>query len=148
LPDSWEYEYFDNPSSSTNTAIFLISNLFGNILENFNFYSKGGSYPAEPTFIGNMNDNLIKISGQSYSSYTGEVFMPFFNWIEIYLKTNPNKIRVEFWLTYINTSATKKIFDLIDALNNYRKKSNSKVEMFWYVEEDDKDMIEAAGNYK
>ncbi|MFT5916369.1 MAG: hypothetical protein ACI81T_002877 [Bacteroidia bacterium] len=151
LPDNLEYKYFGKRShfqSSQKASKFVVSNLFGEILKDFNFYSKGGNYPTKPTFTGDFSDDFIKISGESYSSYTWEIFIPFFNWIEIYLQTNPKKIRVEIWLTYFNTSASRRVWDLFTALNLYKKNANSKIELFWYVEEGDTDMIESVGEFK
>ncbi len=151
LPDSWEYKYFSKlsyPIYSKNISKYLISNLFGNVLKEFNFYSKGGNYPTRPTFVGSINDDYLKISGECCSSYTSEIYTPFFNWIEIYLNTNPKKIRVEFWMEYFITMSSRRLLDVMKCIENYKNNSSSKVELFWYIHEDDIDIIESGESFK
>lgn len=50
-------------------------------------------------------------------------------------------IRLEFFLHYFNTGASKYLFDLILDVNKIVKQK-SKVEFIWYVLQDDQELIE------
>ncbi len=151
LPDSWEHMYFRNIpcyTSSKNTSKFVVSNLFREILKEFNFYSKGGNYPTKPTFTGSFSDDFIKISGECSSSYTLEFYTPFLNWVEIYLKNKPQKIRLEFWLEHFITTSSRRLSEIIKAVEIYGNNTSSKVQLFWYVHENNIDIIEWVESFK
>jgi hypothetical protein len=58
-----------------------------------------------------------------------------------------DKVRLEFFLHYFNTGASKYLFDLILEINN-RVKEKSKVEFIWYVLQDDQELIEVGENLR
>ncbi|MFT5616922.1 MAG: hypothetical protein ACI85I_000137 [Arenicella sp.] len=150
LPIDWEYEHFIRfcyPISPENTN-FLISHLFVKTLKEFNVYSKNANYSSGPNFIGNMGNDLIKFSGRCCVSDTVAIFTPIYSWIEIYLKTKPEKIRIEIWMEYFNTAAMKKVFEFIKALDNYGKNCDSEVQIFWYAHEEDEDSEEIGEEFK
>jgi hypothetical protein len=147
LPSDWEYYYFGSRSFSKKTGKFLIANLLGEVLKEFNFYSKGGDNPAIPTFMGSLATDFIKISGVSYSSYTFEVYVPFFNWLEIFLKSKPQKIRVEFWLEFFDEYAAEMLLHIMKAIEIYNSNNSIKVQQFWYVREEDLDIIESGESF-
>ncbi|MEM1135525.1 MAG: DUF1987 domain-containing protein [Bacteroidota bacterium] len=109
------------------------------------FHIEGEEFIPEIDF--NPETNILKVSGESYHEYTGEFFEPIFSWIEQYLK-EPNKgVQLKFRMDYFNTASSKCFYDIIELLNNYHQNRGGSIEIFWYYEEDDLDMLEAGQDY-
>ena len=64
------------------------------------------------------------------------------------LSTNPKKLtRVNIHLEYFNTSSSKCILDIFKKLESIKNAGNE-VNINWYYEEDDEDMLEAGEDYQ
>lgn len=69
------------------------------------------------------------------------------DWLDQY-KDNPlNKTVLNIRLEYFNTSSSKCILDVFKKLESIHKAKND-VEVNWYYEEDDEDMLEAGEDYE
>jgi hypothetical protein len=68
-------------------------------------------------------------------------------WIEDYIKTPNEKTVFIVKLEYFNTSSSKCILDVFKKLEAIHKAKNE-VEVNWYYEEDDEDMLEAGEDYE
>ena len=113
------------------------------VITSFDIRSIGKTY--FPEIKGIMKDGFLKIAGESYHSYTTEFYTPILSWLEICLqKQQPNKFRIEFWMAYFNTPSAKRFQLVLDALSLYKKMTKNDVELYWYCEENDIDMIESA----
>ena len=85
----------------------------------------------------------FKISGQmtmkgsSLPENPQEFFVPLFNWVN---ELNVEQVQIDLKLEYVNTSSSKRVIELIKAIDNNNQVK--KVNLSWYYEEDDLDMLE------
>ncbi|MBE9481722.1 MAG: DUF1987 domain-containing protein [Bacteroidetes bacterium] len=93
-----------------------------------------------------VDTGVIKMSGSSYPENAIEFFQPLFDWLEIYISEIGKEIILDLKLNYLNTSSSKCILDIMDILENYQK-SNGKVQINWYYEEDDEDILETGEEF-
>ena len=76
-----------------------------------------------------------------------EFYKPLVDWLEAY-KSNPlPHTKVNIQLEYFNTSSSKCILDVFKKLEAINK-GDKAVEINWYYEEDDEDMLEAGEDYE
>lgn len=82
-------------------------------------------------------DGNLKMEGKAYNENSGSFFEPLLNWCR---KLSSQNMSFEIKLDYLNTSATKYMFDIIrtiDANNQITRK-----EIKWFFDEDDEEMLE------
>lgn len=85
----------------------------------------------------------FKISGQmtmkgsSLPENPQEFFVPLFDWVN---ELNVEQVQINLKLEYVNTSSSKRVIELIKAIDNNNRVK--KVNLSWYYEEDDLDMLE------
>lgn len=100
-----------------------------------------------PTVKFNAEDGMIEIKGRSIPENSVEFYKPLVDWLEEY-KTNAfPKTQVNIQLEYFNTSSSKCILDVFKKLETIHK-GKTEVEINWYYEEDDEDMLEAGEDYE
>jgi len=82
------------------------------------------------------DEHLLKIKGESYPENSFDYFEPIFDWLEEYLDILDDKeLRVEMYISYLNTSSTKSIMYILDLLDEaYVDGCN--IKMVWYYEKD------------
>jgi hypothetical protein len=103
--------------------------------------------PKTPTVIFNMAEGVFKLEGRSIPENSVEFYKPLVDWLDGY-KDNPlPRTVVEVKLEYFNTSSSKCILDVFKKLEMIHKAKNE-VEIRWYYEEDDEDMLEAGEDYE
>lgn len=119
-------------------------------LKKFDIYQKGYFLSgAVPTFNGSMSDDFIQFKGECYNSFNLEFFTTIFLWLDYYLvNIIPKKIRVEFWLTYFNTSASKRFLEFFKTLELYKIKTANDIKVYWYFEEEDIDSLESGQEFQ
>lgn len=103
---------------------------------------------AVPNFYGSMSQEFIKFEGECFLSNTLNYFVPVFSWTELFLKKQPKKIRLEFWLSYFNTSSSRKFYEFITILEKYQKDTNAEIKVFWYYLSDNFGMQEEGELFK
>lgn len=97
---------------------------------------------AVPNFYGSMSQNFIKFEGECFLSNTLNYFVPVFSWTELFLQKEPQKIRIEFWLSYFNTSSSRRFYEFINIIEQYQKNTNTEVKILWYYLNDNPGMEE------
>lgn len=103
--------------------------------------------PKTPTVKFDAETGVIEIKGRSIPENSVEFYKPLVDWLEEY-KANPApKTQVNIQLEYFNTSSSKCILDVFKKLEAIHKAKND-VEINWYYEEDDEDMLEAGEDYE
>jgi hypothetical protein len=90
---------------------------------------------------------IIEIKGRSIPENSIEFYKPLVDWLEEYKKAPFEKTIVNIQLEYFNTSSSKCILDVFKKLETIHKAKNE-VEINWYYEEDDEDMLEAGEDYE
>jgi hypothetical protein len=99
--------------------------------------------PKTPTVNFNAGTGFLEIKGRSIPENSIEFYKPLIDWIEQYSKSPQDSTSVNIQLEYFNTSSSKCILDVFKRLESI----NKEVQVNWYYEEDDEDMLEAGEDY-
>jgi hypothetical protein len=92
-------------------------------------------------------EGVLTLKGRSIPENSIDFFKPLHDWIEEYFQ-NPNETtRVEIKLEYFNTSSSKSMLDLFKKMESFNG-TLSNIEINWFYEEDDEDMLEAGEDYQ
>ena len=97
-----------------------------------------------PTIEFNASGDLL-LKGRSIPENSIEFYKPILDWIENYGDSPKDKTIVNVQLEYFNTSSSKCILDVFKKLETL---SGTDIEINWYYEEDDEDMLEAGEDYQ
>lgn len=97
-----------------------------------------------PTIEFNGSGDLL-LKGRSIPENSIEFYKPILDWIENYGGAPKDKTVVNVQLEYFNTSSSKCILDVFKKLETL---SETAIEINWYYEEDDEDMLEAGEDYQ
>lgn len=100
-----------------------------------------------PTVQFDPAKGVLEIKGRSIPENSIEFYKPLVDWLEEYSSSPTNKTIVNVHLEYFNTSSSKCILDVFKKLETLHK-SNNDVQINWYYEEDDEDMLEAGEDYE
>ena len=103
--------------------------------------------PKTPTVNFNADDGIVEIKGRSIPENSIEFYKPLVDWLEQYKDNAQPMTKVIIQLEYFNTSSSKCILDVFKKLEAVHKAKNP-VEIHWYYEEDDEDMLEAGEDYE
>lgn len=90
---------------------------------------------------------VLEIKGRSIPENSIEFYKPLVDWLEEYSNSPSDKTVVNVHLEYFNTSSSKCILDVFKKLESLHKNNNN-VQINWYYEEDDEDMLEAGEDYE
>lgn len=103
--------------------------------------------PKTPTIKFDSAQGIFEIKGRSIPENSVEFYKPLVDWLDSYKETPLPKTVVNIRLEYFNTSSSKCILDVFKKLETIHKAKNE-VEVNWYYEEDDEDMLEAGEDYE
>lgn len=103
--------------------------------------------PKTPSVTFNAEKGAMDIKGRSIPENSVEFYKPLVDWLEEYKAQPLPKTKVNIQLEYFNTSSSKCILDVFKKLETINKGDND-VEINWYYEEDDEDMLEAGEDYE
>lgn len=92
--------------------------------------------------------NQFEIAGESYSEYTLQFFEPVLEWLTGYLTQNNRPLTFNFKMTYYNTSTSRRFFEILKILEDFYQRNNTNLEVNWYANSNDMDMIEAGEDYQ
>lgn len=93
------------------------------------------STKSSPNIRFDPETGLLEIGGESYPENSHEFFTPLIEWIDRYLQDPNGKTVLRVTLTYMNTSSTKYIMDILDRLEEANE-SGKEVSVEWYCEPD------------
>ena len=100
-----------------------------------------------PTVKFDSTEGVFEIKGRSIPENSVEFYKPLVDWLDTYKESPLIKTTVNIRLEYFNTSSSKCILDVFKKLESIHKAKNE-VEVNWYYEEDDEDMLEAGEDYE
>ncbi|OQX71199.1 MAG: hypothetical protein B6D62_02460 [Candidatus Cloacimonas sp. 4484_275] len=86
-------------------------------------------------------NNLIQIMGESYPENAGIFYHEVMNWLTEYFKDKNRKITVELKITYLNTSSSKIVTEILEMIQDFHN-NNGNIFLNWYYEEDDEDSLD------
>jgi len=102
--------------------------------------------PKTPSVKFDEKDGVFEIKGRSIPENSVEFYKPLNEWLDNYMQTPLDKTVVNIRLEYFNTSSSKCILDVFKRLEAIHKTKHD-VEINWFYEEDDEDMLEAGEDY-
>ena len=103
--------------------------------------------PKTPTIRFDSKTGIFEIKGRSIPENSVEFYKPLVDWLENYKEEPLPKTTIDVRLEYFNTSPSKCILEVFKKLEAIHKAKNE-VEINWYYEEDDEDMLEAGEDYE
>lgn len=89
----------------------------------------------------------FKMSGSSFPENALDFFTPIISWVQNFMLEKTEKISASFNFDYLNSSSIKFLSDIIDKLQFYSTSGGS-VEMHWYYDDSDDDMLEMGEEFK
>ena len=84
---------------------------------------------------------VLRMAGASYPASALDFFEPVFQWVRSYVREVGGPIHLHLHVTYLNTSSTKCMLDLLDLLERYYR-SGGEVRVEWHHAADDDDIRE------
>lgn len=106
-----------------------------------NIYKESTDKTPEVNFV--YEEGLMEIKGRSIPENSLKFYEELLEWVENYAKNANAETNVNIQLEYFNTSSSKCLLDLFKKMENI----DSIVNINWYYEEDDEDMLEAGEDY-
>lgn len=89
----------------------------------------------------NPGKGLLEISGKSLPEHIKEFYQPLEDAVRKYVEQPQQVTNIMFKLIYLNSASTKKILEIVTLFENIAKKGFL-VNLYWYYEENDDDMLE------
>ena len=89
----------------------------------------------------NAETGVLSIDGNSYPENPLDLYEKLNKWLKKYMNEIKGQLILNTKINYLNTSSSKCILDILEALERYYK-SGAKVQVNWYYEEDDEDMLQ------
>jgi len=99
-----------------------------------------------PSIRFDSKEGVFEIKGRSIPENSVEFYKPLNEWLDTYMQNPLEKTSVNIRLEYFNTSSSKCILDVFKRLESIHR-SKHDVEINWFYEEDDEDMLEAGEDY-
>ena len=100
-----------------------------------------------PTIKSDPGQGIIEIKGRSNPENSVAFYKPLLEWLVDYAKEPAEKTTINVQLEHFNTSSSKCILEVFKKLETI-KKSNHDVQVNWYYEKNDEDILEAGENYE
>lgn len=88
---------------------------------------------------------ILRIEGESYPENVTHFYKPLHDWLREVLAKDP-ALKVHFFLTYLNTSSSKSILDILDVLEDYHHRGGS-IEVVWRYQEGIEVMMETGEEF-
>lgn len=94
-----------------------------------------------------IHTGIISLEGVSYPQDAAEFFEPISEWLDNYIAKVAAVVVLDVKVSYLNSSSTKFLFELIDKMENYFT-AGGEARVNWYFVEDDEDIEEAGLEFK
>lgn len=96
----------------------------------------------------NNESGILNFKGRSIPENSIDFYNPVFEWIDRYTSSPQKTTTLNIHLEYFNTSSSKCLLDILKKLRSLDQTNKSKVQVNWYYDEDDEDMLEAGEDYR
>jgi len=90
---------------------------------------------------------VISLEGISYPQDSADFFEPISDWLDSYIIDIASAIILNVKVSYLNSSSTKFLFEIIDKMEEYFIKGGD-ARVNWYYVEEDEDIKEAGLEFK
>ncbi len=102
---------------------------------------------SSPTVRLDASRGSMELSGESYPQNAFDFFGPIIGWARQFLRESPEPLMLELHLSYLNTSSTKCVIDLLDLLEGAYKIGRH-VQVVWYCDPENERAREAAEEFR
>ena len=103
--------------------------------------------PKTPEVLFDAAQGKLIIAGRSIPENALDFFQPLKNWLMEY-SSHPTQLTIlDVKLEYFNTSSSKMLLDLMKVLERLYTEGST-VQINWFYEEEDEDMLEAGEDYQ
>jgi len=92
-------------------------------------------------------EGVIEINGRSNPENSKQFFSPLLDNLEVYTEQPLDKTILNIKLEHFNTSSSKCIMDVLKKMKSILA-LEKEIEINWYYEEDDEDIMEAGETYQ
>lgn len=99
-------------------------------------------------YVSFTTDGVIELSGRSIPENAVDFYKPLYEWLDEFSKKPSTEIKVNIRLEYFITSSSKCLLDVFKKVEFIFKETGRQVEVNWYYEEGDEDMLEAGEDYE
>ncbi|MEQ8240211.1 MAG: DUF1987 domain-containing protein [Cyclobacteriaceae bacterium] len=115
-----------------------------NKINSYNFFLKAERTTPQVSIDDQLNE--MRFSGRCSPEMVVNFFKPIEEAIDRYFEQGKDSLTAHFSLEYINTSSTKGLINLMRRMDKIVAKGK-KIEIYWYYEEDDEDMMETGEDF-
>jgi hypothetical protein len=103
---------------------------------------------STPSIFFDAQRGNLEIRGKSYPENAAKFFAPVFEWLNSYLQANElATVRVTLEITYLNSSSSKALLNLLDMMDRSAKKGRE-VFIQWRYHEEDETALECGEEFK
>lgn len=102
---------------------------------------------STPAITTDADKGLLFIAGDSYPENSFELFGPVIEWVDHFLSTRTQPLRLELELLYLNTSSVKAVMEIFDALEAAHGNGRD-VSVNWYFDQSNERVGELAEEFK
>ena len=104
---------------------------------------------STPEIQFDLQNQLLRIEGQSYPENAFKFYEPVFSWLDSHLREFKQEVVLEiyFHMPYINTSSSKCVMMLLEKLENAYQKGQ-KISVRWYYDVENETALECAEEFK
>lgn len=101
-----------------------------------------------PTVSFDPETGIFELKGSSIPENAGAIYEPIIELLKEY-KENPKDTTIfNVELAYFNTSSSKWILNILRLLKEIKTKQKKELQINWYYEPEDDEMLEAADDYE
>lgn len=100
-----------------------------------------GDETTPNVFFNGLTGNL-EMGGVAIPEDVREITKPILEWITSYSQSPKPATLVEFYFEYLNTAATKMVFQLCDSVNLIHKEGKGRVRLTWKYNRGDLEMLD------
>lgn len=99
--------------------------------------------PLTPYVMFDTQTNILELKGRSSPDNSVGFYDQITGYLDQYFSSGEaGNIKVNVGLEYFNTSSLKCIFQILKKVNDETNKASLELEINWFYEEDDEDMLE------
>ena len=102
---------------------------------------------STPSIVGDWDQGLLSMQGDSYPENSFEFFVQVIDWIERYLAQTHAPLRLELRLIYMNTSSVKAMMDIFDLLEDAFRKGRA-VSVDWFYDPRNERVLDLADEFR
>ena len=100
-----------------------------------------------PEIVFDEMKGTVSIKGRSISPEVNVYFEEFISYFKDCIQKQPMNLKVDIDMEYYNSSTSRILVDFFKSAKIVEEK-NFNVDISWYIEKDDEDMIERAHDYE